>query len=219
LREALTDGQDASEIIDYLEQNARLINQHGKRADSIIESMMQHASSGIGQPQPTDVNALVRQHVDLAFHGKQAQMPDLKVEIVQDLDVNASHVEMIPKEIGRVLLNLLGNAFDAVYEHTVKVNETYAPRVMVSTRQTKGQIEIRVSDNGPGIPVERKEKVFEPFFTTKPTGTGTGLGLSLSYDIVTQGHGGMLRVESEEGQGATFIVTLPMKKPEADSSV
>jgi two-component system NtrC family sensor kinase len=116
---------------------------------------------------------------------------------------------MVPQEIGRVLLNLLSNAFDAVHEHAATVNGVYVPRVRVTTRRREGQVEIRVSDNGPGIPSEIREKIFEPFFTTKPTGSGTGLGLSLSYDIVTQGHGGTLSVESEAGQGAAFIVTLP----------
>ncbi len=111
-----------------------------------------------------------------------------------------------------MLLNLLGNAFDAVHEHAINVNGAYDPTVTVSTQQVNGQVEIRVSDNGPGIPVEIKEKIFEPFFTTKPTGSGTGLGLSLSYDIIAQGHGGTLTVESEEDRGASFIVMLPVKK-------
>ncbi len=114
-----------------------------------------------------------------------------------------------------MLLNLLGNAFDAVHEHAASVNGPYEPMVTVSTRQVEGQVEIRVSDNGPGIPAEIQEKIFEPFFTTKPTGMGTGLGLSLSYDIVTQGHGGTLRVESTEGEGATFVITLPSDSPNA----
>ena len=108
-----------------------------------------------------------------------------------------------------MLLNLLGNAFDAVHEHAVNVNGQYEPMVTVSTRQVEGQLEIRVCDNGPGIPAEIKDRIFEPFFTTKPTGSGTGLGLSLSYDIVTQGYGGTLTVESTEGKGATFVITLP----------
>ncbi len=108
-----------------------------------------------------------------------------------------------------MLLNLLGNAFDAVHEHAVSVNGQYEPMVTVSTRQVEGKLEIRVSDNGPGIPAEIQDRIFEPFFTTKPTGTGTGLGLSLSYDIVTQGHGGRLTVESTEGEGATFVIALP----------
>ena len=192
-----------------MKQNAQVINQHGKRADGIVHAMMQHASGGTGQHQPTDVNALVSEHVNLAYHGKRAQVPDLHVTVKRDLDAQAGTVDMVPQEIGRVLLNLLGNAFDAVHEHAVSLDGAYTPTVTVSTRQVEDQLEIRVSDNGPGIPSEIRDRIFEPFFTTKPTGTGTGLGLSLSYDIVTQGHGGMLSVESTEGEGASFIITLP----------
>ena len=197
------------DVLDDLKQNAQVINQHGKRADGIVHAMMQHASGGTGQHQPTDVNALVSEHVNLAYHGKRAQVPDLHVTVKRDLDAQAGTVDMVPQEIGRVLLNLLGNAFDAVHEHAVSLDGAYTPTVTVSTRQVEDQLEIRVSDNGPGIPSEIRDRIFEPFFTTKPTGTGTGLGLSLSYDIVTQGHGGMLSVESTEGEGASFIITLP----------
>ena len=126
---------------------------------------------------------------------------------------------MAPQDMGRVLLNLLGNAFDAVHEKAEEAEADYRPEVTVTTQRANGQIEIRIADNGPGIPVTMREKIFEPFFTTKPTGSGTGLGLSMSYDIVTQGHSGTLMVESEEGEGATFIVTLPLNKTEAASNV
>ena len=200
---------DLLDVIDDLKQNAQVIAQHGKRADGIVHAMMQHARGGTGQREPTDMNTLVSQHIDLAYHGKRAQVPGLTVTIERDLGEQARVVNVVPQEIGRVLLNLLGNAFDAVHEHAGKVDGAYVPTVTVSTQQIDGQVEIRVSDNGPGIPTEIREKIFEPFFTTKPTGTGTGLGLSLSYDIVTQGHGGRLTVESTEGEGATFIITLP----------
>ncbi len=120
---------------------------------------------------------------------------------------------MAPQEMSRVLLNLLSNAFDAVHEKATTFDGGYQPEVRVTTHKVDGQVEIRVCDNGPGIPAAIQEKIFEPFFTTKPTGTGTGLGLSLSYDIVTQGHGGRLTVESTEGEGATFVITLPMNSP------
>ncbi len=218
LREALAMGEDVEDLLADLEQNASVIAHHGKRADGIVHAMMQHASGGSGQREATDLNALVSEHIDLAYHGKQAQVPDLKVEIERDLGVDACAVKIVPQEIGRVLLNLLGNAFDAVHDRAVNVNSAYIPTVTVSTRQAEGQVEIRVQDNGPGIPAEIREKIFEPFFTTKPTGTGTGLGLSMSYDIVTQGHGGTLRVESEDGEGATFIVKLPVSHEETASS-
>jgi signal transduction histidine kinase len=157
----------------------------------------------------TPVNELVEEYMNLAYHGKRASEPGFNVDLKPALDPEVDRMPMQPQEIGRVLLNLLGNAFDAVHEHTVKINGEYAPTVTVSTNRLADAIEIRVGDNGPGIPKDLREKIFEPFFTTKPTGSGTGLGLSLSYDIVTQGHGGTLTVESEAGQGATFVITLP----------
>ena len=209
LREAEAKGEDLSEIIDDLEQNTRVINEHGKRADSIVRAMMQHASGGTAQREATDINQLISEQIDLAYHGKRAQMSDLDVQIKRDLQGGLGLVQLVPQEIGRVMLNLLGNAFDAVHEHAAKVNGVYNPIVTVTTRQVEGHVEVRVSDNGPGIPADIKEKVFLPFFTTKPAGSGTGLGLSLSHDIVANGHGGTLAVESEEGHGATFIVALP----------
>jgi len=217
LREALANGESVDDLLDDLEQNARVINQHGKRADSIVHAMMQHASGGTGERKPTDINQLVSEHIDLAYHGKRAQVTGFEASIERDLGAVGS-VELVPQGIGRVLLNLLGNAFDAVHEQAGRVNSAYVPTVTVLTQRIEDGVEVRVSDNGPGIPREIHEKIFEPFFTTKPTASGTGLGLSLSYDIVTQGHGGTLTVESEEGEGATFIVTLPMNQTEANSS-
>ncbi len=213
LLEALHNGEDLEAIIADLKQNAQVIAHHGKRADGIVHAMMQHASGGTGQREATDINQLVSEHIDLAYHGKRAQMTGFNATLKHELDVQAGTVDMVPQEIGRVLLNLLGNAFDAVYEHAASVNGAYEPTVTVSTHKVDGQVEIRVSDNGLGIPAEIQEKIFEPFFTTKPTGSGTGLGLSLSYDIVTQGHGGTLTVESTEGEGATFVITLPSDSP------
>ena len=217
LREALENGEDLTEIIDDMEQNASVIKQHGKRADGIVHAMMQHASGGTGQRESTDINQLVSEHIDLAYHGKRAQVPGFTAEIERDLGEEAGIVEVVPQEIGRVLLNLLGNAFDAVHERALSINGPegpmaigpYAPTVQVATQRVGDQVEIRVSDNGLGIPSEIKEKIFEPFFTTKPTGSGTGLGLSLSYDIIAQGHGGTLTVEGNEDAGATFIIRLP----------
>ncbi len=216
LREALANGEDVQDLLADLEQNAAVIAQHGKRADGIVHAMMQHASGGTGQREPTDINQLVSEHIDLAYHGKRAQMPELQVKIERSFAEGVHPLEIVPQEIGRVLLNLLGNAFDAVHAHVLSVNGQYEPTVTVSTQRVGDAVEIRVADNGPGIPAEMREKIFEPFFTTKPTGSGTGLGLSMSYDIITQGHGGTLTVESEEGQGATFIVTLPTNQTEPD---
>ena len=198
------------DVLDYLKQNAQVINQHGKRADGIVQAMMQHASGGTGEREAVAINALVDEYVDLAYHGKRAQTPGFTVEIDRDYDEGVGTVSMVPQEIGRVLLNLLSNAFDAVHEEA-DAETAYEPAVQVSTRRNGDAVEIRIVDNGPGIDKDFREKIFEPFFTTKPTGTGTGLGLSLAYDIVTQGHGGTLMVESTEGEGATFIVTLPTR--------
>jgi signal transduction histidine kinase len=217
LREALACGDDYDEIIDDLNQNAKRISHYGKRADGIVHTMMQHASGGTGQREPTNINALVLQHVGLAYHGKRAQLPDLTVDIKQDLGADVGPVEVVPQEVGRVLLNLLSNAFDAVYERAAEADGEYAPTVTVSTKQVSGRVEIRVSDNGPGIAPEVEDKVFDPFFTTKPM--GTGLGLSLSYDIVAHGHGGTLTVESREGEGTAFLVTLPVDQRAATPSV
>ena len=194
-----------------LKTNAAMIEKHGRRADGIVRSMMAHARTGSGEREAADLNALVEEYVDLAYHGKRASTPGFNAEIERDLGAGVGAVEMVPQEIGRVVLNLVGNAFDATMEHAAAVNGEYAPRVAVSTRRTGGSVEIRVADNGPGIPADVREKLFEPFFTTKDTGKGTGLGLSMSYDIITQGHGGTLDVESTPGEGAAFVITLPQE--------
>ncbi|GAB5520363.1 MAG: hypothetical protein RhofKO_26140 [Rhodothermales bacterium] len=191
-------------MLDDLKQNASVIAQHGKRADGIVRSMMAHARSGSGEKQSLNFNALVAEHVDLAYHGKRATVPSFTVEIVRDFGVEVGEVRMMPQDIGRVVLNVVGNAFDALLEASGE-----QPRVTVTTRRVGNQVELRVADNGPGMPDSVQAKVFEPFFTTKPTGSGTGLGLSLSYDIITQGHGGTMAVESKSGQGAAFVVRLP----------
>jgi signal transduction histidine kinase/ligand-binding sensor domain-containing protein len=215
LEEALDAGTDPEEIkalLADLQLNARKIEEHGVRADTIVRSMMQHARGGEGQREGVDLNALVDEYVDLAWHGKRAQASGFNAAVEKELSEAVGRVEVVPQEIGRVLLNLVGNAFDAVQERAGQVNGQYAPTVTVATRRVGDRVEIRVADNGPGIPEGVRAKVFEPFFTTKPAGSGTGLGLSLSYEIVTQGHGGTLTVESEKGEGAAFVVRLPVGK-------
>jgi signal transduction histidine kinase len=214
LAEEMLEALDANEegearaLLADLKANAAQIAKHGKRADAIVRSMMQHARGG-GEQETVTLNTFVEEYVNLAYHGRKARVPDFNAEVVRDFDRAAGSAEIMPQEIGRVLLNLLGNAFDAIRERTARNNGAYAPKVIVSTRRLGDHVEIRVTDNGPGIAPEVRDRIFEPFFTTKPTGSGTGLGLSLSYDIVTQRHGGTLTVESEPGAGAAFVVTLP----------
>ena len=211
------DERDADEIallLSDLKANAEKIEEHGRRADSIVRSMLEHSRGSSGERRAVAVNALVEEYVALAYHGKRAQTPGFNVEIRQDLSGEVGEVEMVPQEIGRVVLNLVGNAFDAVHERAQAAEdegaaEPYAPRVAVTTHRRAASVEIRVEDNGVGIPEAVQARVFEPFFTTKPAGSGTGLGLSLSYEIVVQGHGGALEVESAEGHGTAFIVRLP----------
>ncbi len=209
--------EELKDLLADLKHNAAKIHEHGQRADGIVRNMLAHSSTRTGARQATDFNALVSEYIDLAYHGKRAQVPDFNATIERALSDSAGTVVVVPQEIARVLLNLLGNAFDAVHEHAQTVDGPYTPTVTVSTRRVGDTAEVRVQDNGGGIPFEARDRIFEPFFTTKPAGSGTGLGLSLSYDIVTQGHGGTLTVESEEGHGATFIVTLPGNHEEADS--
>ena len=171
---------------------------------------MLHASGATGERRPTPLNKLVEEYVNLAYHGMRAQRLDFNVEVERAYDEAVGAVEMVPQEMGRVLLNLLSNAFYAMHERAAQGDGPYAPTLRVSTRRADGHVEIRVGDNGPGIPAGVRDRIFEPFYTTKPTGSGnTGLGLSLSYEMVVQGHGGTLAVESTEGEGATFVITLP----------
>ena len=206
LAEALDAVQD---LLDDLRESTEKIHHHGQRADGIVRSMLEHSRSSAVERRVVDLNGLVEEYVKLAYHGMRATTPSFNVTIETELDEAVGEVEMRPQEIGRVFINLLNNAFYAVHERAQSSDEGYAPAVAVVTRCNGEHVEIRVRDNGTGIPPSVRERIFEPFFTTKPTGSGTGLGLSLSYDIVTQGHGGMLAVESEEGEGATFVITLP----------
>ena len=200
-----TDPEERDEILADLKVNAKKIEAHGQRADGIVRSMLEHSRDSSRDRRAVDLNALVEEHLALAYHGRRARQPTFEVHINKHLDVAVGEVLVVPKEIGRVLRNLLDNAFDALAE-----SEPAQPTVTISTRRLAEAVEIRVADNGPGMLEEIKAKIFEPFFTTKPTGSGTGLGLSLSYDIITQGHGGTLTVASAPGQGAAFVVMLPV---------
>jgi len=204
---------DTGLVIDLardLAQNQEKINHHGKRAANIVTAMLQHSRTSTGKKEPTDLNVLADEYLRLAYHGLRAKDKNFNAKMVTNLDPAIEKVEVIPQDFGRVLLNLINNAFYAVTQRKSKAPEGYEPTVTVSSRLLKsGMVEIRIQDNGTGIPDSLKAKIFQPFFTTKPTGQGTGLGLSLAYDIVTKGHGGEMKVESEEGKGTTFIIQLP----------
>jgi len=204
--------KEAIEIASDIITNEKKIWHHGKRAESIVKNMLQHSRGDSGQKVSTDINAMVDEYVNLAFHGMRARDKSFNSDYKIELDKKVPLLSIVPQDFGRVLLNLVNNAFYAVYEKRQKSDDKdYKPLVHVSTRLNKGDAVIVVHDNGPGIPDSLKDKIFQPFFTTKPTGQGTGLGLSLSYDIVTKVHGGSLNVESKDGEGTNFIITLPVK--------
>lgn len=211
LKQELATGnwQQAAEIADDIIANEEKINHHGKRADGIVKGMLQHSRSSSGQKEPADLNALCDEYLRLAYHGLRAKDKSFNATFRADLDPALGPVSVLPQDLGRVILNLINNAFYAVNERKKKEPDGYEPEVRVTTKKTGNAVEIRISDNGTGIPKSVIDKIFQPFFTTKPTGEGTGLGLSLSYDIVTKGHGGTLQVASEEGRFTEFIIQLP----------
>ena len=194
-------------IADDIESNEEKIIHHGKRADAIVKGMLQHSRSSSGKKEPTDINALADEYLRLSYHGLRAKDKSFNAKFEMDFDKTIEKINVIPQDIGRVILNLINNAFYAVSEKKKQVADGYEPTVIVSTKKLNGKVEIRVSDNGNGIPQKVLDKIFQPFFTTKPTGQGTGLGLSLSYDIV-KAHGGELKVETKEGEGSVFTIIL-----------
>ena len=201
----------ANELIEDIKANSEKIAHHGNRADAIVKSMLQHSRKTSGQKEFTDINALCDEYLRLAYHGLRAKEKSFNAQFETDFDLSLPKVNVVSQDIGRVILNLINNAFYAVNERYKKEGkEGYVPQVKVSTRQVGDQIEITVTDNGGGIPPNIREKIFQPFFTTKPTGEGTGLGLSMSYDIITKGHGGKMEVVSKEGEGSSFILQIPM---------
>jgi len=201
--------EDAKQIAEDLKQNLEKINHHGKRAGDIVKGMLQHSRTSTGQKELTDINALADEYLRLAYHGLRAKDKTFNSATKTDYDDTIGLIKVIPQDIGRVILNLITNAFYAVAERQKEEGEKFEPVVSVSTKKKAHSIWISVKDNGTGIPQKVMDKIFQPFFTTKPTGQGTGLGLSLSYDIVTKGHGGELKVETKEGDGTTFKIILP----------
>ena len=204
------DFEEVKSIANDIKMNLEKINFHGKRADSIVKGMLQHSRIGNNVKELININKLADEYLRLAYHGLRAKDKSFNADLVTEFDEELPKINVLPEEIGRVLLNLFTNAFYATHQMQKKSGEEYKPMVSVKTALKGKGIEITVKDNGMGIPKAIKEKIMQPFFTTKPTGEGTGLGLSLSYDIVVKAHGGTIKIESEEGQGATFIVSLPL---------
>ena len=229
MNEELDNGdiEEAKAISKDIKQNLEKINHHGKRADAIVKGMLQHSSTSFAEKEPTDINKLADEYLRLAYHGLRAKDKSFNANLKTDFDNAIGKINVIPQDIGRVILNLITNAFYAVNEKqkshlTPKGGKPYEPTVSISTKwldtplgvggERKGKtIQVIVKDNGKGIPDAVKEKIFQPFFTTKPTGQGTGLGLSMSYDIVTKGHGGDLKVSSIPNEGSTFTIQIPIK--------
>ena len=198
----------AKDVID----NEQKINYHGKRADSIVKGMLQHSRSSSGVKEPTDINALADEYLRLAYHGLRAKDKSFNATMNTDFDEKLGKINVVPQDLGRVILNLITNAFYAVSEKKNQHPNGYEPTVTVSTKKTAGNVIITVQDNANGIPKEAMEKIFQPFFTTKPSGQGTGLGLSMSYEIITKSHGGELKVENLSDGGAKFTIIIPIKE-------
>jgi signal transduction histidine kinase len=224
MKEELAKGnyKDAMDIANDVKQNLEKINHHGRRADGIVKGMLQHSRSGSGQKELTDINVLADEYVRLCYHGLRAKDKSFNAVVKTDFDETIGKINIIPQDIGRVILNLLTNAFYAALLPSPAGGEfrdpddKHEPTVWVTTKKVGDKVLISVRDNGPGIPPKVLDKIFQPFFTTKPTGQGTGLGLSLSYDIITKGHGGELKVETppggqagKENKGSEFIMMLP----------
>ena len=197
-------------IANDINENELKVIFHGKRADAIVKSMLQHSRSSTGKKEPTDINSLTEEYLRLAYHGLRAKDKTFNATMKTDFDNSVGNINIIPQDIGRVILNLITNAFYAVTDKKRQLGEGYEPIVTVKTKKINDKVEIRVKDNGNGIPQKVLDKIFQPFFSTKPTGQGTGLGLSLSYDII-KAHGGELKVETKESEFAEFIIQLPLK--------
>jgi signal transduction histidine kinase len=217
LKPASLDGkvrQEVDELTGLLKDNLEKVVQHGKRADSIVKNMLLHSREGSGEHRPADINALIDESLNLAYHGARAEKPDFNVTLRRDFDAGAGMIEMFPQEITRVFLNLVSNGFYAVAKRKLDTGDPgFDPVLSAATRDLGDRVEILIRDNGTGIPAEAKGKMFNPFFTTKPAGEGTGLGLSMSHDIIVKQHGGSIDVETEPGQFTEFRIVLPRTSP------
>jgi signal transduction histidine kinase len=204
--------QEVSELTGMLKDNLEKVVRHGKRADSIVKNMLQHSREGPGEHRPADINAIVDESLNLAYHGARAEKAGFNIALERNLDPSVGMADVYPEEITRVLLNLISNGFYATTKRKAEVGDGFDPTLSAATKNRGDKVEIRIRDNGTGIPNEVKQKIFNPFFTTKPTGEGTGLGLSMSYDIVVKQHGGTIDVDTEPGAFTEFIVILPRNR-------
>jgi two-component system NtrC family sensor kinase len=201
--------EEIDELTHMLRGNLEKVVQHGKRADSIVKNMLLHSREGAGEHRPVDINAIVEESLNLAYHGARAEKSGFNITLQRDLDPGAGMVDLYPQEITRVFLNLISNGFYAATKRKEAGEESFEPTLSASTKSLGNKVEIRIRDNGTGIPLEVREKMFNPFFTTKPAGEGTGLGLSMSHDIVVKQHGGKIDVDTKPGAFTEFIITLP----------
>jgi signal transduction histidine kinase len=201
---------EISEIADMLQGNLDKVVQHGKRADAIVKNMLLHSRQGSGEHRPVDVNALVEESLNLAYHGARAEKQGFTIALERSFDPAAGEADVFPQEITRALLNLISNGFYAATKRKAEVNGgSYEPTLAAATKNLGDRVEIRIRDNGTGIPPEVKDKLFNPFFTTKPAGEGTGLGLSISHDIIVKQHGGSIEVDTQPGEFTEFRIVLP----------
>jgi two-component system NtrC family sensor kinase len=201
---------EVDETINMLTGNLEKIAEHGRRADGIVKSMLEHSRGSSGERRCVDLNGLIEEALNLAYHGARAQDQTFNITLERDFADGITPIELVPQEITRVCLNLIGNGFYAATKRQQEAGDSkFKPTLKVSSRDLGDAVEIRIRDNGTGIPAEIRDKLFQPFFTTKPTGEGTGLGLSISYDIVTQQHGGTIAVDSRVGEYTEFMVRLP----------
>ncbi len=201
--------QEVDELTGLLKDNLEKVVQHGKRADSIVKNMLQHSREGSGEHRPADINAIVDESLNLAYHGARAEKSGFSITFQRDLDPSVGMADVYPQEITRVLLNLISNGFYATMKRKAEAGDGFEPMLSAATKNLGDKVEIRVRDNGTGIPEVVKEKIFNPFFTTKPSGEGTGLGLSMSHDIIVKQHGGSIDVETEPGLFTEFKIVLP----------
>jgi signal transduction histidine kinase len=202
--------EEIDELTHILKGNLEKVVQHGKRADSIVKNMLLHSREGSGERRPADINTIVEESLNLAYHGARAEKPGFNITLLRDLDPDAGVIDLFAQEITRALLNLISNGFYAASKREAENGEAdFEPVLSAATKNLGNYIEIRIRDNGTGIPPEVKEKMFNPFFTTKPAGEGTGLGLSMSHDIIVKQHGGRIEVATQPGQFTEFTILLP----------